>query len=425
MQNQLCIIENAAERFLPLTYFRPVYDLRCGIMTLRQKILHAYGPVPHRLFCRDYLAGVVRASALDRAVNEWPASASLLINGRVLAQPDMALKIPLDLDSDVVFINDHDVVAIRASAQLVQRLEHIKPGESPLELFDDLPHVSVDIETVRYPWDLLTQNGHQLEQDAFFLHEATFGIEHAGRVHESAVVDWPDRITIEEGAQVKAGAILDAEAGPIVISRNAVIMPGAVIEGPAFIGAGSIIKVHAKIYGETTIGPVCKVGGEICGSIIHGYTNKQHEGYLGHSYVGEWVNIGAGTNNSDLKNNYGHVRMQIAHDCIDTGLTFMGVLIGDHTKTAIGTTFNTGTVIGPGCNIFGAGLPAKFIPAFSWGGAQGFTTYDVDRCMQVARTVMRRRDVEFGHADEVLFRSVFELSADERASAGMDVLVAH
>ncbi len=414
MRNQLCIVEHAAERFLPLTYFRPVYDLRCGIMTLREKILHAYGRPSYRLFCRDYLAACVQGTLPAATVNEWPTDSCLIINGRVLAQPDLARKVPLDIDSDAVFINDHDVIAVRADVKLISRLRSLRPDENPLDVFDDLPHVSVEVETVAWPWDLLTHNDHQLEQDAYHLHEATFGVEHAGRVHESAILEWPDRITVEEGASIRPGAILDAEAGPIVVARNAIVMPGAVIEGPAYIGPGSAIKIDAKIYAGSTIGPVCKIGGEVEHSIVHGYSNKQHDGFLGHSYVGEWVNLGAGTNNSDLKNNYGHIRMKINGESVDTGLMIMGMLMGDHTKTGIGTTINTGSVIGPCCNIFGTGLPPKFIPAFSWGGPDGFTTYEVERCLEVARIVMRRRNVEFGIAEETLLRGVFAMTQAER-----------
>lgn len=424
MRNQLCIVETAAERFLPLTYFRPVYDLRCGILTLRDKILHAYAGAPYRLYCRDFLATTVQASTPAATVNEWPVADCLIVNGRVLAPPDLAKKIPLDLDSDIVFINDHEVVAVRASAGIIGRLAKLRRDENPLDMFDDLPHVSVDVATVSYPWDLLTHNGSELEQDAYHLHEATFGVEHLGKVHDGAILEWPDRITIEEGAVIKPGAVLDAEQGPIVVAKNATVMSGAVVEGPAYIGRGSVIKVHAKIYGQTTIGPICKVGGEVECSIIHGYSNKQHDGFLGHSYVGEWVNLGAGTNNSDLKNNYGHIRMQIGNELIDTGLRFMGMLMADHSKSGIGCTFNTGTVIGPGCNIFGAGLPPKFIPAFAWGGAAGFATYELDRCMQVARTVMGRRNVEFGQTEEALFRAVFEMTREERVRAGMEALLA-
>lgn len=388
-------------------------------MTLREKIVNAYHAEP-RLFCREYLAPRVQASTPATTVNEWPNAACLIINGRILAQPDLAQRIPLDLDSDAVFINEHDVIAVRADASLVTRLRNLKPDESPLDVFDDLPHVSVDVDTVAYPWDLLSNNGRQLELDAYHLHEATFGVEHEGKVHQCAVIEWPDRVTIEQGAEIKPAAVLDAEHGPIVIARGATVMAGAFIEGPAYVGPYSTIKAHGKIYGKTTIGPVCKVGGEVECSIIHGFSNKQHEGFLGHSYLGEWINIGAGTDNSDLKNNYSTIRMKVGGDIVDTGLTFVGMFVGDHTKTAIGSTINTGSNIGPCCNLYGAGLAPKIIPAFAWGGPNGFTTYDIEKCMEVARTVMRRRNQEFGQAEEMLFRSVFEMTAEDRIAAGSE-----
>jgi UDP-N-acetylglucosamine diphosphorylase/glucosamine-1-phosphate N-acetyltransferase len=225
------------------------------------------------------------------------------------------------------------------------------------------------------------------------------------------------QIAIGEGTVVDPGAVIDARNGPVWIGRNVTIMPGAVLEGPCAIGEGSIVRIHAKIYPGTTIGPVCKVGGEIEGSIMLSHSNKQHDGFLGDSYLAMWVNLGAGTTNSNLKNTYGTVRVAVNGEEIDTGRMFVGVIAGDHVKTGINSSLNTGTIIGPSSNIFGGGIPPKYIPAFSWGGSQGFVTYDVEKALAVAKTVMGRRGVEITEAYRETFRRVYETTRHERTNA--------
>jgi len=221
-------------------------------------------------------------------------------------------------------------------------------------------------------------------------------------------------IFIGEGAKIKPGVVLDAEGGPIYIGKNVTVFPNAVIEGPAFVGNNSSIKIGAKIYENTSIGEVCKVGGEVEDSIIHSYSNKQHDGFLGHSYLGMWVNLGADTNNSDLKNNYGNVRVTINGEQVDSGSMFVGLTMGDHSKSAINTMFNSGTIVGVSSNIFGAGFHHKYIPSFSWGGSETMETYDVERSIDVAKRVMARRKIEMTGAEEKLFRTIFDLTKEER-----------
>jgi len=188
------------------------------------------------------------------------------------------------------------------------------------------------------------------------------------------------------------------------------VFPNATIEGPAFVGDDSRIKIGAKIYQGTTIGEVCKVGGEVEASIIHSHSNKQHDGFLGHSYLGQWVNLGADTNNSDLKNNYGTVKVYVEGEMVDTGSLFVGLMMGDHSKSGINTMFNTGTVVGVMCNVYGAGFPPKFIPSYTWGGAQELIEYELDKALDTARRVMARRDVQLTQAQEEMLRAVFELT---------------
>jgi len=224
---------------------------------------------------------------------------------------------------------------------------------------------------------------------------------------------------IGEGTKVKPGVVLDAENGPIYIGSNATIFSNAVIEGPAFVGDRSLIKIGAKIYENTSIGEVCKVGGEVEGSIIHSYSNKQHDGFLGHAYLGMWVNLGADTNNSDLKNNYGNVKMVIDGKAVDTGSMFMGLVMGDHSKSSINTMFNTGTVVGVSSNVYGSGFPPKAVPSFAWGGGGELTTYEIGKAIDVARRVMGRRKMELSPVEEAVLRHVFEQTKNERGAAGL------
>ncbi|MBI4553397.1 MAG: hypothetical protein HY710_14125, partial [Candidatus Latescibacteria bacterium] len=210
------------------------------------------------------------------------------------------------------------------------------------------------------------------------------------------------------------GVVLAATDGPIVIGRGARVLPHVYIQGPACVGDGTLVKAGARIYEGTTIGPVCKVAGEIDASIIHGYSNKQHDGFLGHAYLGQWINLGAGTTNSDLKNTYGPVAVQLHDRLIDTGLTFVGLFMGDYVKSAINTVFNTGTVVGFSSNVVASGFPPKFIPSFCWCGPDGMTEYRCDKALEVAQRVMARRKVTMGPAETARFVRVFEETTTER-----------
>jgi UDP-N-acetylglucosamine diphosphorylase/glucosamine-1-phosphate N-acetyltransferase len=225
-------------------------------------------------------------------------------------------------------------------------------------------------------------------------------------------------IIVGSGSEIFPGVVLNATGGPIVIGKDVTIMSNAVITGPAFIGDQSLVKVGAKIYPNTSIGEVCKVGGEIDGTIIQSYSNKQHDGYLGHAYVGSWVNIGADTNNSDLKNNYSNVKVMLNGKLQDTGMQHFGTLIGDHSKTGINMMFDTGTIIGASCNLYGAGLPPRYIPSFVRGSVDNtYKTHSVEMALETAKIVMIRRDVNLSPSYEQLFRKVFELTQLDRDAA--------
>jgi UDP-N-acetylglucosamine diphosphorylase/glucosamine-1-phosphate N-acetyltransferase len=414
MSSSLCIFESTECIDLqPLVWVRPVWNLRCGILLLREKIERAYpGTVVH-LHCRPHLAPHVREQLPGRAVNDAPTDACLYVNGQMIAGSDLRLKIPL-AGPDLVYEAGGMIAAARVSGAAADRLSRrlaagpLAPGD-----FADLPRTPIDVRMARYSWDLVNANGGQIAADAKPLLSAANTLVR-GKVYTGAHLLEPAQITIGEGSRIKPGAVLDAEEGPIVIGDNVTVMPNAVIEGPVFIGDHSTVKIGAKIYGNTSIGPLCKIGGELEGSIVHSHANKQHEGFIGHAYLGMWVNVGADSNNSDLKNNYSTVRVTVNGREVDSGSQFVGVVMADHAKSGINTMFNTGTVVGVGCNVYGADFLPKYLPSFSWGGAEHLEAYALEKFLAVARKVMARRSVTLTVAEEELLRFVYEATAAER-----------
>jgi UDP-N-acetylglucosamine diphosphorylase/glucosamine-1-phosphate N-acetyltransferase len=416
----ICIFEDEKYRkLLPLVYFRPVYELRCGINLLKDKIIRSFSNPNVILHARDYLTDVLKRDYPNYYVNELPPNANqvLFVNGRVLADPHFADKFKYN-GKDIAYVKGDDIVAFWASGENLEKFKNKFGTPLTKSDFENYEKVEISAKLINYPWDIINNNGEQIVIDFNILTDGKARRE--GKIYEGVHLLNEHFIHIEEGAKIKPGVVLDAENGPIYIGKNVKILPNAVIEGPAYVGDGSLIKVSAKIYENTSIGPVCKVGGEVEASIIHAFSNKQHEGFIGHSYLGTWVNIGADTNNSDLKNDYGNVKVYVDGELIDSGSMFVGLIMGDHSKSGINLMFNTGTVVGVSCNIYGSGLPPKFVPSFSWGGAQdGFVTYRIDKAIEVARRVMTRRNVQLTEIDEKLFRKIFELTEEERVKAGV------
>jgi UDP-N-acetylglucosamine diphosphorylase/glucosamine-1-phosphate N-acetyltransferase len=264
---------------------------------------------------------------------------------------------------------------------------------------------------INYPWDLVHHNPEQIKQDFKFFN---LGGQILGAVLPHATLIKEENIYIAHGAVIKPGAVLDAGDGPIFIDQDAVVMANACVQGPLFLGSRSAIKMGAKIYEGTSIGEVCKVGGEVEESIIHSHSNKQHEGFLGHSYLGQWVNIGADSNTSDLKNNYSTVRVHINGEMVDSGLMFVGLTMGDHSKCGINTMFNTGSVVGVMSNVFGSGYSDKYIPSFTWGGIESSEEYALEKALEVARRVMERRKIALTSDMRDMLRRVFEMTTSER-----------
>ncbi len=411
MPESLCIFEDEHfNRLYPLTLTRPVFELRCGISLLREKIARRFPNARLHLFCRNYLAAMLREALPEAHVNEMPAAACWFINGRFI----LGENLPALEGREMVWEKDGEVAAAWVNVALHSWRSH-QDGVIPASFFDDLPVAKVEGTFIRYPWDLVQHNPAQIKSDfAFFQH----GGQILGKRYPNATLLEEQNIYVAAGAKIKPGVVLDAEDGPIFIEEGATIMANAALQGPLFVGAHSTIKMGAKIYAGTSIGPVCKVGGEVEDSIIHAHSNKQHEGFLGHAYLGEWVNLGADSNNSDLKNNYSAVKVYIAGQWIDSGSMFVGLFMGDHAKCGINTMFNTGTVAGVMSNIFGAGYPDKFVPSFSWGGVESLEAYALHKALETARRVMGRRKQELTPAQESVLRYVFELTESERIVAG-------
>lgn len=415
MTYPMCIFEDDRySQLYPLTLTRPVFDVRCGISTLKEKIIRRFSHNPLILFCRSYLKDYIQQQNQNAQVNRIDSEECLFINGRLIADAPFAkaLETLLDTSKEQIFFYKGQVVAAflkgENGAEFVDSLEK----GSTLEGFGTLPRVEIEgAKLIQYPWDLVHHNSSEIVED---FHHLNRGGIIEGNVSDHALVVNKDGIFIGKDSIIKPGAVLDAEEGPIYIGDDVTVMANAVIQGPAFVGNRSLIKISAKIYEGTSIGEVCKVGGEVEESIIHSYSNKQHEGFLGHAYVCQWVNLGADTNNSDLKNNYGSVKVYIDGKLVDSGSMFVGLFIGDHSKSGINTMFNTGTVVGTMCNVFGSDYPPKYIPSFSWGGGGKIVEHDLEKALKTAQQVMARRKKTLTPEYERIFRHVFELTRDER-----------
>ena len=428
MAGHVVLFEDEGYRnFYPLTLNNPVYSLRCGIRMLGEKIQAAYPRatfVYHvRKLLEPFLKEYLGYRKINCPVNECKAENALLVNGRALWYEEFGQNIRIE-GPDKIFVRDDTVIAARLSGANLAAVDWSQP--ITLNRLPQVEKIEVDYPVLKYPWNLVQNNSKEILRE--FKALARPG-EIEGTVYEGVHILGREHVYIAAGAKVMPGVVIDAEEGPVFIDKDAKIFPNAVIEGPTYVGKKSAIKIGAKIYEGTSVGPVCKVGGEVEESIIHSYSNKQHDGFLGHAYLGLWVNLGANTNNSDLKNEYGTVKVTINGERIDTGSLFVGCTIGDHSKTGINTMLNTGTVIGIGCNIYGSGLPPTYVPSFCWGGPDGFVEYRADKFIQVAKRVMEyrvdkfievarrvvsRRDMEMGPEEEALLRKIHEMTAEER-----------
>ncbi len=412
----------------PLTYWRPTWDLRVGYRSLSESMLpdEAIGSVHYS--CREMLAEVV-AERSGRPVNAAPASERVLfLNGRLLS----ADPIPVDAMRDAPVPSaqwwGRDLAIVLADRALAEQLtpEVLLDWKRVADLLADVPSVGFVDEPrlVRYPWDLVGANPMMLWA-GWRRAGAPALIE--GRLCEGAHLLNRAAIHVGAGSTIKPGVVLDAENGPIHIGRHVTVCPNVSIEGPCFIGDGSYIQPGAVLRGGMSIGRMSKVGGELEYSIIHGFSNKQHDGFLGHAYVAEWVNLAADTVNSDLKNTYGTVRVPINGVEVESGQMFVGLTIGDHAKTGIGQMFATGSVVGFGSNVASCTFAPKFVPSFTWVTDSRMARYDLECCLKVARRVMARRGVSLTEAEERLFRRLPPLveAVEHDGLSSLDLAAAH
>ncbi|MCA0132216.1 GlmU family protein [Winogradskyella alexanderae] len=369
---------------LPFTFTRPVADIRVGILTIRQK-WESYLEYTTTTVTEDYLSDKYPMVEMDE---------NIMINASFLPNREIA-EIVKGLSHNQALFKGEDVIAFFA-----------KEGEE-VEDFSSFEAIDYDDDIIKieHTWDIFAKNGDAIIED--------FNLITNGRQSEAIPTSVntinPEQIFIEKGVKMEF-VTLNASSGPIYIGKNAEVMENSVIRGPFALCEGATVKLASKIYGPTTVGPFSKVGGEVNNSVIFGYSNKGHDGFLGNSVLGEWCNLGADTNNSNLKNNYAEVRLwdYKTEGFAKTGLQFCGLMMGDHSKCGINTMFNTGTVVGVSANIFGSGFPRNFVPSFSWGGSKGFVTYKTNKAFEVAEVVMGRRNEEFTNKDKAILEHVFE-----------------
>jgi UDP-N-acetylglucosamine diphosphorylase/glucosamine-1-phosphate N-acetyltransferase len=372
-------------QLLPLTFTRPVAHLRVGILTIEEK-WDAYFEEGVLLRTKDYLA---------EKFNSHTGKGDVGIYAGLLPTDDLVDTIK-DLKDGQLLMKDGQLLAIRPIPDEKDNMEKLLKGSEVLEY-------DLAVDCINRPWDIFSLNGAELEKD--------FELITANRT--SAPIDATnrligERIFIEEGAKVSCATINTTE-GPVYIGKGAEIMEGSLIRGGLAVCEGATLKMGTKIYGPTTIGPFCKVGGEVGNSVFIGYSNKGHDGFVGNSVIGEWCNLGADTNTSNLKNNYSNVRVwSIAENAsIDTQRQFCGLIMGDHSKCSINTMFNTGTVVGVGASIFQAGFPEKFVPSFAWGGGKDAPRYALDKFLVTAQNVMSRRNIELSTTDITILTNIF------------------
>ncbi|HLW30814.1 MAG TPA: GlmU family protein [Aequorivita sp.] len=388
--NYILFDGNVRNQLLPFTFTRPVADIRVGILTIREKWEYFLG-FSTTTVTEDYLSDKYPFLELEK---------NILINASFLPSENLANIVKGLRENQAVFFGEEPIAFFASEEQ-----------EVDFESFDVILYTYGDVLRIEHSWDIFSKNGEAIIRDFEMLTKD----RESQPIPEGIWTKNPENIFIEEGAKLEF-CTLNACAGPIYIGKNAEIMEGSLVRGPFALCDDAILKMGTKIYSNTTIGPHSRVGGEVNNSVIFGYSNKGHDGFLGNSVIGEWCNVGADTNNSNLKNNYAEVRLwdYETENFARTGLQFCGLMMGDHSKCGINTMFNTGTVVGVSANIFGSGFPRNFVPSFSWGGSGGFTTYKTDKAFEVAKVVMERRHIEFTEIDAKILEHVFEETAKWR-----------
>jgi len=396
MPNIILFDNDIREKLLPLTFTRPMCELRVGILRIREKWeKHLKGSAS--FITHDYLAGKYGIDYDDD---------NFFINGSVMPSPELVTLVK-QMEYNEAYLQNDELIAARLDAAQLERLMKDDDFEAlrGIELYGT-PFLKINQLT-----DLFRLNGEAISADIDLLKKEQDFVE----VPPSNFAKAKENIFMAKGAEVE-GAFLNATEGPIYIGPQAKIMEGSMLRGPVAIGEHATVRMGTKIYGGTTVGPWCKAGGEIVQSVLLEYANKAHDGFLGHSYLGAWTNLGADTNTSNLKNDYSEVRLWSYSEqrFLSTGEPFCGLIMGDHSKTAINTSLNTGTVVGVSCNLFGEGFPRNFVPSFAWGGAHGFRTYAVDKAFETMNRVMNRRDQVLDSEERLIMLRIFEDTEQNR-----------
>ena len=380
MRLQFIEPERSWRKMLPITYTRPLADVRVGILKIQEKWSQRLGAFNYGFETEDYLQDLF--PALD--------SYELAINSSILPS-DTLIKSVKKLKQNEFLQQDGLFIAGKKEGKAIN--------------FEGV------LNQIRFPWDIFSQTCQEIEADFELLTEG----RKSQTIDDPHTIVYGHRIFLEEGARVRA-SVLNAESGPIYLGKNSQIHEGSLIQGSFALGEGSHVNMGSKVKGDSSVGPWSKIGGEVSNSSIQGYSNKSHDGFLGNSVLGEWCNIGADTNSSNLKNNYSNIKMWDfeSKKFADTELKFCGLIMGDHSKSGINTMFNTGTTVGVSVNIFGSGFPRTIIPSFSWGGANGFSTYAIQKAVETAKIVMSRRMRELSHKEQRVLEKVFEMTHSER-----------
>ena len=376
---------------LPFTFTRPVADIRIGILSIREKWEKYLG----------YTTTTITEEYLEVKYPMVELEENVLINASYLPTKSLVEQVRNLSENQAIFKGEEVIAFFTSDTQ----------EDVDFTLYKQI-ECSGDVLQLKNTWDIFSLNDKAIEADFDLITQGRTSAPIPEGVHAIN----KENIFIEEGATISFSS-LNASKGPIYIGKDAEIMEGCLVRGPFAMCEHSVLKMGAKVYGATTLGPFCKVGGEVNNSVLFGFSSKGHEGFLGNSVLGEWCNVGADTNTSNLKNNYAEVKLWDYHKerFTNTGLQFCGLMMGDHSKCGINTMFNTGTVIGVSANIFGSGFPRNFIPSFSWGGAAGFTTYQLNKVIEVAKVVMKRRELEWSEIDEKILQHVFDETAKNRA----------
>ena len=398
----------------PLVNLKPVYGLSAGFRSLKEKLEYSTrGEVTLTWHLRRYLAPFFAEQHPECVVNRLEENDVLLVNGRIVFDEAASRVIVEDaFEPGRAYMQGDDLLFARVSGSLLIDADGLLPDliDTSALAGELITEEITGFRIIDHIWDMIAFHPDELLRDAETLELGRI----EGDVHPSAVLVNRSNIYVGSGAVVRAGAVLDGDDGFVAIGAGAIVDPQAVLMQNVFLAPWSRVKIGAKIYSNVAVGTASKIGGEVEDSIIEPFVNKQHDGFLGHSYISSWCNLGAGTNTSDLKNNYSRIKLFHNGRSQMTGLQFLGLLMGDHSKCSINSMFNTGTVVGTGANIFGGGFPPKEVPSFSWGCIDGFEPYEVEKAVETARRVMERRQVVMSSAYESMFRFVAGLSGASR-----------